>query len=79
MKIFSITTWQPGKCSADIDVLYDSQYVMYACAKDIPTTQNNASSKHTAIPIICKCLFVEVTQKYAYPVIRKITIIFTQI
>jgi len=68
-KIFSVTTWQLGKSSADISVLCDSQQVMYAYAKDIPTTYSNASSTHTEIPKICKCLFMEVTQKYAYPVI----------
>ena len=36
-----------------------------------PTTHSNASSTHTDIPKICKCLFTEVTQKYAYPFIRK--------
>jgi hypothetical protein len=68
-KISSVTTQQPGKSSADISVLYDSQQVMYAYAKDNPTTYSNASSTHAEIPKICKCLFMEVTQKYAYPVI----------
>jgi hypothetical protein len=41
----------------------------YDCGKDIPTTHSNASSTHTEIYKICKCMFMEVTQKYAYPFI----------